>query len=148
MSHPVSPALIVAIRDGMLDGMSWQEIGDQVGRTKNAIASLCRRVVYPAYPGLQEQLGRHPRPPGAMPRKSKPQVVRLPRPLAHRGLTVVPMPEPALVAAPMTLVQLHQCQWPTTQGRRHQFLCREPVVLGQPYCDGHCRVAYLNWRRP
>lgn len=151
MRGPPGPSheIIEDIRDALLAGQSWAVIGQSIGRSKNAIASLVRRRVYTRWPGLQAELAIIRPPVGGRGRAKGAPVVTRPRrpPSLHAPKTVVPKraPEPALVVAPEPLVR--QCQWPTTRGRRHEFLCADTAVLGYPYCDRHCGIAYNNWRR-
>jgi GcrA cell cycle regulator len=143
--------MIADVRDALLDGQSWSVIGRRIGKSKNSMSGLISRHVYPRYPGLQAELAIIRPPVGGRPKgmpKGPPKVARPRRPPSlHAPKTVVPKraPEPALVVAPEP--QVRQCQWPTTRGRRHEFLCADTAVLGYPYCDRHCGVAYNNWRR-
>ena len=106
------------------DGVPIRQIRARLGLSKDRLERIIRQS------GVPRRQPRAPR-----------------NPSLHAPKTVIPVPEPALVAAPMPEPQVRQCQWPTTRGRKHEFLCSDTAVLGYPYCDRHCGVAYNNWRR-
>ena len=109
------------------DGVPIRQIRDRLGLSKDRLERIIRKS------GVPRRQPRAPR-----------------NPSLHAPNTIVPIvraPEPEPVAAPLPEPQVRQCQWPTTRGRRHEFLCADAAELGYPYCDRHCGIAYNNWRR-
>lgn len=42
-------------------------------------------------------------------------------------------------------VERKTCQWMGSDTKKHEF-CGERKVRGRPYCEKHCRVAYVNYK--
>ena len=114
-------------------GLSATKIGAAMGRTKSGIIGRSHRLGLPPrgsplFGGLT--MGNKPRPP-------RPGQRRKPKPPAVVPPVVVPVPRAVVLPAPSA------CQWPEGDGPRIRFECKAPVVPGRPYCERHCRVAYL-----
>ena len=54
-------------------------------------------------------------------------------------------PRPASSSPPLALSFRGSCQWPVGEPRSANFhLCEAPAIAGRPYCEAHCRTAYVR----
>ncbi len=140
---------VSTLHSSWADGHSTAEIGRRMGITKNAVAGKAHRL----------KLAGRPSPMG-----SKPSTVakikrgtqrsgrsRETRPVvAAAALSPAPptSPAPARVAArpaPLALSSRACCQWPIGEpGSAGFHLCDEPALASRPYCEAHCRKAYVR----
>jgi GcrA cell cycle regulator len=119
-------------------GFSAAEIGRRLGVSKNAVIGRSHRLRLPSRPSPIIRRDDVPAPV----RERLPQA-RAPEPAAR--------PAPAAVVAmppPEPQERLHgSCRWPIGHPRTAEFaFCDEPCSAGKPYCEAHCRRAYI--RRP
>jgi hypothetical protein len=71
--------------------------------------------------------------------KKEPEVPM--QPIRVREPIAPPMPQ---VPTPIPRLIRDGCAWPIGEGRAVRF-CGAPEVLGKPYCEACCRVAYPRW---
>jgi hypothetical protein len=70
-----------------------------------------------------------------------------PRPIIHRPVETLSAPLgdgvllPIVSALPLPPRRSKGCQWP-------DMVCADPVDAGRPYCNAHCRRAFVGYRGP
>ena len=62
--------------------------------------------------------------------------------LAMRRAPAQPKREPNVVT--LDRLKANQCSWPEGDPGQDDFrFCGSPAVLGKPYCEKHCAIAYV-----
>lgn len=121
---------IEAIRAMVANNYSSGRIAATIGKTRNAVISLCRRnkIKFQSLKNIPLSIGR------------RNKIVELP-----------PLPEiciPVQTPTPSVTVPFHslkngQCKWPFGHAAYDMACCGEPVsALSKPYCEAHNRAAY------
>jgi GcrA cell cycle regulator len=116
--------------------LSAAEIGRRLGISKNAVIGRSHRLRLPSRPSpiiRRNDIAKPSREPAAPARALEP---------AARPAAVEPLP----VASPEPQERLRDsCRWPTGHPRTADFaFCGEPCSIGKPYCEEHCRRAYVR----
>ncbi len=137
------------------EGHSTAEIGRRLGVSKNAVVGKAHRLDLPDRPSPIRK-GSAPRPRAApRPRPSLPPLPSLksaPLPVVT-AYPQAPVPGRILAAlmpasVPSLGTRVMPCCWPIGQPGKPGFrFCEADSVPGRPYCDEHCRDAYVNMRR-
>ncbi|MBV9755730.1 MAG: GcrA cell cycle regulator [Alphaproteobacteria bacterium] len=119
-------------------GLSAAEIGRRLGVSKNAVIGRSHRLRLPSRPSPIIRNGE-----AAKPARERLAEARTPAP-APRPAAAVSL----LTPAPEPQERLRgSCHWPLGHPRSADFaFCGEPCSVGKPYCEAHCRRAYI--RRP
>jgi GcrA cell cycle regulator len=122
------------------EGVSGRLIGVALKRSRGAVLGRARR------------LGLSPRP---VPVAFMQDVERIPKQVPHVVVQKVLLPVPAPPGPPKRKLSLwlvptgvvRECQWPHgTPGQASFYLCGDPSFPCRPYCERHCRRAFLGWR--
>ena len=135
-------------------GMSATEIGQRLGRSKNSVVGRVHRLHLTPRPSPIIRDG-DPRRPYRQRRVVTFNPVTLPpllslfddpillsTPLPER---TAPKPKP-VVEVPRVLRESNfRCEW-RDDDKPFVVRCGHKAVFGYPYCDEHCRRAYINWR--
>jgi GcrA cell cycle regulator len=126
------------------EGLSGVAIGKAMGRTKSACLGRAHRLELVARPS--------PIPTGSR-MSGAAGVVK-----AHvrvEAAIAAPEPPPAPPGRPRQRLSLwlvptgvvRECQWPHgTPGTKSFYLCGDPSWPARPYCERHCRRAFIGWR--
>ena len=153
-------ALLPAIREHILAGLSQTEIAKAVGLGKNQVVGICHRQL------RAEWLARPNPRPAALPGRVAPHRARLPGVASLEVLAcletppveveaAMPEPEPEPVVAPsrapawvsMPVVPARSCQWPLEPWRRPWPMCGAACEPGRPYCAEHVARSYVGLTR-
>ena len=149
-----NPTRLETIRRLWAEGHSTAEIGRRMGISKNAVVGKAHRMHLPARPspirrGERRPRDRRPRntvrsvplPSFArMPETPKPAQAPTPRPPVAR---VSRMWDGQTLQADRTV----ECCWPLGEPGKPGFRqCDDPTESGKPYCEEHCRIAYVKVR--
>jgi hypothetical protein len=124
-------------------GLSTGAIGKAIGCGKNAICGISHRYNWPVRVKAETtQKVRKPRPSRA--KKAGPVTLA---PFTSSPPVVIAMAKK--IAAPEPTVRKvrqsnRQCEW--LVGDKPFKRCSDRAVFGYPYCEAHCRRAYVNWR--
>lgn len=116
------------------NGATYSVIGEELSRTRNAIAGLCNRY----------QFKRGPKPPKVVAAK------KVDAALTKKVKAIVEVIAPPTPPTPRnslkSLIELESrdCRWPI--GDSDFQFCAEEVVEGKPYCLKHCKLAYVPSR--
>lgn len=126
---PWTPDHVETLRQLWDKGLSCSHIAAQLGdwATRNSVIGKARRI------GLPMRRAGHL----IRPRKDAPD-----KPTAESPDVATPIP----MAARRGVIELEpdQCRWPIGDPRNADFhFCDQPRTLGQPYCEPHCRRAFL-----
>jgi GcrA cell cycle regulator len=120
------------------EGLSGVAIGKAMGRTKSACLGRAHRLELEARASPIPDASRRSGAAGLVKAKAAaPEPERAPagRPRQRLSLWLVP-----------TGV-VRECQWPHgTPGKPSFYLCGDPAWPARPYCERHCRRAFLGWR--
>ena len=120
-----------ALRDYRARGFSFLAISSMMGVSRNAVAGRCHRL------NLCNKGG-------------PPPVVRKTKPPAKVAPT-----EPEPVVKPVSSVRgavdsvmaadWRSCRFPTGDPRSEDFhFCGRPTEVDKPYCEDHCKIAYIK----
>jgi len=121
----------------------YSEIARQLGRSKNAVISRCRRSGVPARRAkLSPSTGRPPRiaRPIRPKRIAPPRERRAKRPSLWTGYAPPPPREGTVTFAEL---EKSMCRWQF----EHGTYCAAGVAPGFPYCTGHARIVYQRGGR-
>jgi len=122
-----TPETIDYLRERWSQGASTRQIGVELNCTKNSIVSKAHRLNLP------------PRPSPIRKKESKAS----PRP--ERLSRVSPSHAAVLRQIVITEVSRNQCSWPVGMPKREGFhFCPEKALIGRPYCQAHCDMAYVG----
>lgn len=137
------------------DGMSARVIANRLGNvTRNSVISKVHRL------GLPQRAtrvgGRRQKRPEAPSAKAKPFVISPAQRQRPPPLPVEPYVEkPAPYEPPLSQqvakddLEAHHCKFPIGDPRDAAFRhCGGRRVIGTPYCDQHCRIAFAPLRVP
>lgn len=130
-------------------GHGSPEIADRLGVTRNAVIGKCRR--------LHLQIKTRKSNGGAgKPRRSRTKAAIAARDLVLPAelITLPPLPSAAILIPVFTAIREKtppnvqqsklRCEW--LDGSKPFKRCSDRAVFGYPYCEAHCRRAYINWR--
>jgi GcrA cell cycle regulator len=126
------------------EGLSGVAIGKRMGRTKSACLGRAHRL---------ELEARASPIPAASRMSGAAGVVKAKVRVAAAIAAPEPPPQPpgrpkrplSLWLVPTGVVR--ECQWPHgTPGKASFYLCGDPSWPGRPYCERHCRRAFIGWR--
>jgi GcrA cell cycle regulator len=132
------------------EGLSGVAIGKAMGRTKSACLGRVHRLNLtprpsplpggdPGHPRITKLKGA-----GAVKEAVAMAMLRLP-PEPERAPPGRPRQRLSLWLVPTGVVR--ECQWPHgTPGKASFYLCGDPAWPSRPYCERHCRRAFLGWR--
>jgi hypothetical protein len=154
-----NPGMDIRARILWDEGISAGEIGRRLGCGKNSLISLARRREWPHRPSPITPGVFGPRKPRASRAKAAiaARAVGLPPPLSAGPVTLPPLASDAIllpvspsrkkppkpVNRPVQSSK-HRCEW--LDGHKPFKRCTEAAWSGYPYCETHCRKAYVNWR--
>lgn len=139
------------LRQYVKDGYSLKQIGNILGRTRNAISGEKHRLGLSVPP--KPQTPQPEKRVNTSTHRSRPrlkvnhfgEVSKLPPPKPrHR-------PRPTLQSQQCSLADLngHTCRWPLGDyGAISEFYCGAPPLTGYSYCVCHCKQAYSEFRVP
>jgi GcrA cell cycle regulator len=129
-------ATIASLEKLWAEGVPPLKIGEALGMTKNAIVGKAYRLGLPARPSPIVRNGPTP--------ATKPRPVPKPRPIPLQAMAAKPAQTPA--PAPVSIFRRSaECVWPIGEPGRSGFrYCAKSTVPGKPYCDVHCRKAYVQ----
>lgn len=128
-----------AVAAMIIEGLSYRQIGAEIGRPRNAISGMINRNPDLIPPHLKPKIGgSKPRNPDAPKRVYarqlfKPKVIALPK---------FETPAEAPISKQLTLVErgLFECVFPThSEGTRHLF-CGHTTTKPEWYCEFHSRL--------
>jgi GcrA cell cycle regulator len=157
-----SEARIAELKRLWSEGLSTAEIARRLAISKNAVVGKAHRLNLRGRPSpIQVRLPERKNPigPTAPPRRrtSEPQVPRLPYPpgaiealASARDRAPMEAPSvrsqnPATNAATNQLSASHTCCWPLGEPGSQLFrFCNYQVAANKPYCEAHCRAAYVK----
>jgi GcrA cell cycle regulator len=117
-------------------GATFSTIGEKLARSRNSIASVCKRLQIPSSGGMI--IVQPPKRPAKV------------RPTAPKKITVMPkrVAPPNTVARSPLELQTHHCRWPVGDPREPDFyFCSEPRALPCSYCAKHAAIAYVPLKR-
>jgi GcrA cell cycle regulator len=125
-------ALVEQLKTLLGDGLSSSQIGEKLGRTRNAIIGKVHRMGL-ALKNLNNGQRRNPQP--RHPRRIK---------VSTKSPNVSPPLPMEEAAQPCTLFDLKydSCKWPVNDGVPEFMFCGKPQAAGQPYCETHAAKAY------
>lgn len=123
-------------------GWSYGKIGADIGVSRNAAIGKAKRL------GIQH-ISRVARPTVARLAKPKRERILPAKKIAQlRSLPAEPLPPPKIEdVATVTFDKLTEahCKWPVDFPSGKTGYCGGKRVPLLPYCDGHCRRAYINY---
>jgi GcrA cell cycle regulator len=129
-------------------GLGSPEIADKLGVTRNAVIGKCRR--------LKLQIKTRKSNGGVgKPRPSRTKAAIAARALPAGPVTLPPLTSDSIVLPvvmtprkkperPTPTITKRRCEW--LDGHKPFKRCCDRAVFGYPYCEAHCRRAYINWR--
>jgi GcrA cell cycle regulator len=126
-------------------GHSASAIGKQLGVSKNAVVGKAHRLKLPARPSPIRKGAGTP-----APRRRQTVLPPLPKLQPTREAMIAPEPEqrPQPRAKLVSSPSGRDCQWPIGDPAQPGFhFCGDPAVIGKPYCEKHCAVAYVTRSR-
>ena len=144
------------------DGLSASQIAKELGGvTRNAVIGKVHRLglsgrAKPSRPATRRAAAKPsaPRTRAVKPRvKAKPTTPSIPRirPAAEQAPLPTPINAKALPNgefATILTIRDHMCKWPIGDPNDSEFrFCGRRVKESEPYCEGHCQVAYQPSRR-
>ncbi|MEP6342073.1 MAG: GcrA family cell cycle regulator [Maricaulaceae bacterium] len=146
------------------EGLSASQIAKQLGGvTRNAVIGKVHRLglsgrAKPSRPATRRAAAKPstPRTRTVKPRASasaKPKTPSIPK--IRSATESVPMPTPINAKplpngefATILTIRDHMCKWPIGDPGDNDFrFCGRRIKEGEPYCEGHCQVAYQPSRR-
>ena len=131
------------------EGHSTSEIGRRLSLSKNAIVGKAHRLDLPARASPIRKDGEK-RAPATPRRRVIPKLAEI---MPLRALPpVIPPGPPVSRTMPETrtprtppAVGHDQCRWPIgIPGERGFHFCRDFALVGKPYCEEHCKLAYAR----
>jgi GcrA cell cycle regulator len=158
---PWTDAKIARLTQLWAEGLATAEISRRLNLSKNAVVGKAHRLRLPERPSpIKPREGGQPHriapapPPGRHTgRPTLPRLACLQRPLAAAAATpdraLLPSPnlEASALGMPLRPRATHPCCWPLGEPGSPRFrYCDEPVMAGKPYCEAHCRLAYVRGR--
>ena len=129
------------------DGHSTAEIGRRMGITKNTVIGKVHRLKLSGRPSpIRTAPGpRAPRTKRIAPRGQPTQPPTIQQPLVAAAPRAPTPPARPAAPPPLALQTCGTCQWPVGEPRAPGFrLCEGPALSGRPYCETHCRTAYVR----
>lgn len=145
---------VASLRQLWDEGHSTAEIGRRLGVSKNAVVGKAHRLDLPARPSpVRQPASETPR---SIARRPVPNLVDITPmrsavcPALATAIGCQPEQPLPVVAAPASvrLGNAHCC-WPIGDPGVPTFrFCGSPVVIGKPYCEAHCGLAYRKLRTP
>ena len=109
-----TPDRVAELKRLWATGATTAEIGRMLDITKNAVVGKCHRLGLPGRPS----------------------------PIKRVAAKTPPAPAPA-----PTVVEYHgpPCQWPFGEpGKEDFYFCGAPAIPERPYCEEHCKLAYVR----
>ena len=145
------------------EGLSASQIAKQLGGvTRNAVIGKVHRLglsgrAKPSRPATRRAAAKPSTPrarAATKPRvRAKPKTPSIPK--IRSAAEQVPMPTPINAKplpngefATILTIRDHMCKWPIGDPGDNEFrFCGRRVKESEPYCEGHCQVAYQPSRR-
>ena len=133
------------------EGHSTTEIGHRLGYSKNAIVGKAHRLDLPSRPSpirpASEERPRRVRAKRTVPKLAEIMPLRsLPAVMPARLVIQRGLAEPPKAQQLPPAVGHAQCAWPIgAPGARGFHFCCDFALVGKPYCEEHCKLAYVRW---
>ncbi len=117
-----TPERVAELKRLWATGATTSEIGRMLNITKNAVVGKSHRLGLPGRPSpIKREIAKAPPSPTPPP-------------------TMVKTPPPAVVE-----YDGPPCQWPFGEPGTADFhFCGAPAIPDRPYCDKHCKLAYVR----
>ena len=122
MTMTWTPERVAELKRLWATGATTAEIGRMLDVSKNAVVGKTHRLGLPGRPS----------------------------PIKREAIKVPSSPPPPPLMAAPTVVKYHgrPCQWPFGDPGKEDFhFCGAPAIPERPYCDEHCKLAYVRNNR-
>jgi GcrA cell cycle regulator len=125
------------LRELHTTGMSFSDIGDAMGVTRNAAIGRAHRLYLP--PKRDKSAPRKPRNRSPNRSKAEPRISKRRMAMTFKDKLACPDSQPVGTKSLLDLAP-DECRWPF--GDRPYTFCGRKAVDELPYCAGHARIAY------
>ena len=125
------------------DGMSAKNIGERIGKTKNAVLGKAHRLALDGHPqAAASRVANKPRCKRKLARRADAPIPALRAPQQPQFL-VEPLPSPTgeVGTIPFANADHRHCLWIPADPREDSRVCGKPRVRGTSWCEDHLRRA-------
>lgn len=136
-ASPWTPEVTANAAKLWADGVPVSKIGRLVGVSANAVHNKAHREGWPARENPVKYNGRSNKREAPIRWAVRAEAIRLPELMSVEAVA------PELIAQPIP--RPRSCQWPMWgDSKPAHVYCDGVLRAGSPYCEGHCRVAYMG----